>query len=543
MRFFYFLIIAFGLLLSRPLQAENSLKGNADAWMLFLTDNFASVSVLEVYDTDNCAAENIADLEPLFVAYGKERDDVSCFDGRCCLERIIQGDEIIAERIISSDGEGVSAKDTKSGNTLLQSLGLKAEFKSSYFRAFMDGDFRFHLLNSRTLYGSKKYRLHLNDLYAEKDFRLGNQLFQARLGRQSLEGGVLIDGLRADWAWNEKKSKTLGVYAGLAPDPRTKHLSHERIAFGLPFHFIPDFAEDSKVKFLFDSNLYVETFKGGLNRFSLFSRSHFTPIPELSLFHYSHLELPTIKDKSISSSHLSLRAFYRPHKNWILNFGLSQFRIDRYLLASSVQYLTDDGSLQRERVGDRLDQSDRYRVDAKVSYRINRLAQPYIAGRYERRTFDSDKIFLNPTPESDPSEPKEENLRLINKKNAYGGDLGLRLNWPKNIDTDTRLSYQKRFQSSFYSLNQNISWIPDEKWFVEGNFQFFRSQREIAASISSQDPTSVKSLDFYVNLGLSYRFRSNISGQIGYDFMSEDDASLEKNIFIHSLLLRFDYRF
>jgi hypothetical protein len=174
---------------------------------------------------------------------------------------------------------------------------------------------------------------------------------------------------------------------------------------------------------------------------------------------------------------------------------------------------------------------------------VNSFVQPYIAGRYERRTFDSDKIYLNPAPEEPATAPKEEDLRLINKKNAYGGDLGFRSFWPKNIDADSRFSFHNRYQSRFYSFNQNLSWIPSEKWAVDAGFQIFRSTREIPSSLSTLNLKEVKSLDYYLNLGASYRFRSNILGQISYDFLSEDDAALKKNIYIHSLLLRFDYRF
>lgn len=542
MRIFGLLLSLLTLLPSFSFALES--KGRVNLWGLYITDDYSTTSVRYQYSQSSCENPNPANLEEIVI--GKEKDQVVCSNGFCCVDYSLQGDQLSLERIISSDsGTREVASSRKIGDTFLSNLGLNAEAYQDKYSFHIDGNATASLLNERALYGNRDYRFRFTNLYAQYQ-EDGKHAYRVSLGRKAVVAGVLVDGVSADYLFGpsySRDSKSIGVFGGLAPDPITKHPEKKRYTFGANFHYIPNFSTNSDSKLLIDSSIVGEMYESDFNRFYLFSRVHFTPIKALSLVGYFTLDLPASGDDgSISANHFSLQSFYRPNRKWFLSAGFSQFKIDRYLVEETVRWLTDEGSFQTARVGDRVDRSHRYRFDLKASYRPVFYVQPFVELRYERRTFDSDKRFLNdPSPNDDTDEP-DLNFSLLNKKNAYKVAGGARAFPIEALETETKFSFNQRFQSRSYDVYQFAAYQIDRNWSVDAYGQIVWSRRKILDSVPNAGSSTSNATDYYLGVGGIHRILSDLSAQIRYDFSCEEDISLDGPITMHSILGRLDYR-
>lgn len=520
-------------------------KGRLNTWALFLTDDYSSNTVTEVYENASC--DNPGQL--LKVVLRRDKNDVIECETNCCRDRKILDSETIVEgRVENADASADEVASSNSiGDVLLWNLGTDTGIKDGKWSGKIKGNLRSSLMKQRALYGDRKYRFLFTDVSAEYKDLQNETPYSIAFGRQSILAGVLVDGVSGNYYWGSsdgKEDRSIGLFGGLAPSPITKDPNLKFTTFGANLKFIPDWSRTTETKLRVDSTLVTELYKGKWNRFYLFSRAHFTPVTKLSFLASSTLELPAFSgdDKNLSSSNFSLQSFYRPNRDWFLSLGFTQFRINRYLAEESVRWLTDENSYQSNRVGETLDRSHRYRVDFRASYRPIEMAQPFVRVRLERRTFDGNKTLLNQDPAT-PDEAASEDLRLLDKKNAYGSTFGLRLFPLRQLETETSFSYQQRYLSKYWEIQQNLNWDSGTKWTADAYFQLVSSERSIQNSISTGEGTKVKATDYYLGVGGSYKILSDLLGQIRYDFSCEEDYVLGNSITIHSLLARLDYRF
>lgn len=502
-------------------------SGRVNTWSLFQTDDLSSTRVAVI--TDDATKQVIG------VAVGSDIAIECAVAGRTCTYREI-GDtgELDIERITDAG----RSKKGEIGDTLLWNLGVDAKGSHKDFAGKIQGNFTTSLLNDRSLYGHDKYRFRFTSLYGEYN----QDKYRLRLGRQAVTGGVLLDGASADYFFgpaHARDQKSLGFFAGLAPNPISKHPSKDFITFGPKVQWIPSFSESGDTKLFVESSLVTELYKMKMDRFYLYSRVHFTPIRQFSTILYSTLELPwSGSDGSIKSSLLSFQNFWRPTSRWFFSIGFSQFRIERHLQDEAVRWVTENAA-QSTRVGETLDRSQRYRVDARASFKVTPEVQPFVKGRYERRSFDKNKINLN----SDPTTPATTNFSLQNQKNAYQGTAGVRLFLFDHLDTETSGTYGQRFQSKFYSLFQSAMWEMNQDWSADAYFQYVSSRRTTDPSRPSGVGLRETATDWYVGIGGSYRFLSDFLAQIRYDLSNEDDAVLDRSLMFHTVLVRIDYSF
>lgn len=540
-----FAFVAF--FLSHPLLGIEY-KGRANAWLLYLQDDFGATSVIDVYENASCSNPGEVD----YVVIGKNLEDVLACAERCCEQRVIKNGETVLERKVENpDGSDTTSTSSSSsiGSTFISSMGIDAEAKEKKNLGKMRGNFKRTWTDSRALYGSQKNSFRFTDLYYEHKDLDYSKPYAVSLGRRAVDAGILVDGVYGQYYFGpseKKETKKIGFFGGLAPNPITKEPSLDFTTFGFDFSYIPQFStSNSETKFKLDTSIVSELYKGSWNRLYLFSKSHFTPTNNLSFFHYSTIELPAPSgdDSALNSSHFSFQGVYRPDRYWFFSMGFTQFRIDRYLKEESVRWLTDDNSYQSDRVGETLDRSHRFRLDFKTSYKPIPITQPYLRVRLERRGIDSNKKLLNADPSS--TDPAVEDLRLVDKKNAYKMSIGNRLFPLSRLETDTQLTYNQRFLSKSYDIFQSAFWQGGDRWSVDGYLQMVWSERNISNSSPSSATagTNVDATDYYLGIGGSYKFPSDLLAQIRYDFACEDDYSLDTNIFIHSILARIDYRF
>lgn len=509
---------------------------------LYSMDDFDTQSVVEVYQNASC--ENPGDIQKVLFGKKKAYAATECAT-HCCVERVLRGDETIAERIISNAaGTAASISDeNKTGPSLLANIGIDGDATRGKYALKIHGEFAGSILDERTLMGHDRYRYMFTDAYAQYKDVNRKTGYQIRLGRQSPVAGVLTDGASATLFLGDdgfKESKSISFFGGLAPNPISKKPKLDRMAFGSFGTFIPNFSQRSDSKLRVESGLVGELYKKKFNRFYLFNRTHFTPVKPVSLLAMLTLDLPAKgDDKEIGINYLSLQAFWRPDLRWFLSGGFTQFKIDRYLREESVRWVTDEGSRQSARLGDTLDRSHRYRGDARVSYKAFTFFQPYMKLRYERRSFDNNKTGLNTASGTTPG---AQNLSLINKKNAYRIDPGFRVYPSASVETDTSFGFNQRYQSKAYEVLQSVSWS-NKKWGADAYGQAMWSKRLILNSVSSAAAKNVKATDYYLGTGVSYKFLTDLLGQIRYDFSCEEDDSLGRSILTHAVWARLDYRF
>ena len=536
----YLLIIITSSLICSSLAAESgpnfSYEGHANTWALYLTDNFDATSVIDVYSGASC--DSAGDLD--FSVIGKDRSLITACDTRCCIERVIRNGETIVERMISSDGTTLADRSIKTGDSFLGNLAINAKAQKDHFYGKLNSNATGNFMEQRALYGSKAYRLRMMDAYLgwEKD------KWDISGGRKAILGGVLIDGVDANYRFgdgDQKTEKSFGVFGGLSPHPITKYPRMDAYTFGAKFHFIPEFSSKTESKWKFDTALVGEYFEGEMNRFYLFTQSQFSPTWHWAFLLYSTLELPAEGDGStIESSHFSLQSIYRANEKWTLSTGFSQFKVDRILREESVRWLTDSSGNQSTRLGDTLDRSNRYRFDLKLSYKPVYFVNPYIQARYERRTFDDSKRLLNEDPGS--ADPTPENLVLLNRKNAYMGRIGVRSYPWEALDTESIFTYNRRFNSKAYDFYQSLGW-EDAKWGAEVYGQVVWSDRDLQNSVPDVQATKVDATDYYLGISGSYKILAKLTGQLQYDLSNEDDYSIGSSILTHSILARLDCRF
>jgi len=545
------LSLASQILLGQMYGSETQSKINSNDWRfsgrlwtggLYLMDDFDTQSVIEVYQNLSCG--NPGTL--LKVVYGKEKAAIAteCAT-RCCVQRVLRGDETIAERIISNpSGTGpVVSNENAIGPSLIANIGINGDATSRKMAFKVNGEFASSLLNERSLLGHDRYRYKFTDVYFQYKDANRKTGYQIRIGRQSPVAGVLTDGASATFFLGDdgfKESKSLSFFGGLAPNPISKKPKLNQMTFGSYGTFIPNFSRQSDSKLRVESGLVGELYKKKFNRFYLFNRTHFTPIKPVSLMAMMTLDLPaTGDDKEVGLNYATLQAYWRPNNRWFVSGGFTQFKIDRYLREESVRWITDEGSKQSIRIGDSLDRSHRYRSDARVSYKAFTFLQPYLKLRHERRSFDNKKTGLNTAGSS----PAPQNLSLINKKNSYRLDPGFRVYPIASIETDTSFGFNQRYQSKAYEVFQNVNWSSSKKWAADAYGQVMWSKRLILNSVSTAPAVNVKSTDYYLGTGVSYKFLTDLLGQIRYDFSCEEDDSLGRNIFTHAVWARLDYRF
>jgi len=507
-------------------------SGRANFWTLYQTDDVSSTTVAVVKDDTGAV---------IGVVVGKDIAIECNITGRTCEYRVIgSGTELHLVRETGTfPNQSIDKTGNIGGDSLIANLGINAKAKQGNWNGKINGNFTTSILNDRALLGHGRFRFRFTELYGE----YSQPNWRARMGRQFVPGGQLLDGVAADYFLGpdySKESKFVGVFAGLAPDPISKNPSKDFMTFGPKFQWIPDFSSQGETKLLVEGAVVTELYKGAVNRFYLNSRIHFTPVRTFSSTLYSNLELPWKGDDGgFGSSLLSFQNFWRPNNQFNFLLGFTQFRIDRNLQEEAVRWVTDGGSQQATRVGDSLDRSQRYRVDARLSYKIIPEFQPYLKGRYERRTFDSNKTNLN----SDDNTPATRNLFLLNQKNAYQATAGGKFYVFDHLETDSSATYGQRFQSKFYSLYQSALWEGGADWNVDGYFQYIWSRRTQDKSLPNQLGEREISTDIYVGAGASYRFMTDFLAQIRYDLGHEDDRVLDSNVMSHTVLLRLDYKF
>jgi hypothetical protein len=503
-------------------------SGRANTWSLYETDDTSSTTIALIRDETGTT---------IGIAVGRDIDVECAKPNRTCeFQKIGTGDlERVTGNITNPSREiqGAVGKDT-----LLWNLGLDAKATHKNVSGKIHGDFRASLLENRQNYGNDKYRIRLTDLYGE--YSRNQYVFRA--GRQAItSGGLLLDGASAAYQFgpeHSQDSKWIGVFAGLSADPISKNFSAKFMSLGAHYRFIPNFSANSETKLNIEGALIAETYEGAMNRFYLSTKLQFTPIRKYSLVVYSNLELPwSGEDGSIKSSMLTFQNYWRPAKEWFFSFGLSQFRMDRFLQKEAIQWVTEN-SAQQARVGDSLDRSHRYRLDFRASYRPFSAAHPYVRFRYERRTFDDDKKFNN-------SETSEQDLdfSLLNRKNAYQGTFGIKLNLIDNLTTDSSGSYMQRFQSRGYVIVQEVNWDPDLKWSAGAYGQWINSERTRDSSISGGSGIQEKSNDIYIGLSGSYRIRNDLKAYLSYEYGNESDQGLGRRTTIQTVYLRLDHSF
>lgn len=521
-------------------------KGRLNTWSLYITDDFDISSVIDVYENASCDAPG----EVIERVFGKERAAITdrCESTNCCIERVVRGDEIIAERVYESGGEILRDEGAKAGDTLLMNIGTDLKAKQGHWDFQSKGNMTYSALEERTLTGDRTYRFRFTDVYAQYEDTDSNFAYRTRLGRHSILAGALVDGASFDYYFGNKAtrtSKSVGVFVGLMPHPITKHIDLDFRTFGATFHYIPEFANSTGTKLRVDSAVVGEVYKSDMHRAYLFTRSHFSPFAKLSLFHYSTIDLPASGDDGgISSNHFSFNIHYRPSTPWFVAAGISQFKIDRLLKERIVGFQDElsNNPTAAERVGTTLDRSHRYRFDLRASYKPVPLAQPYVKLRYERRTFDGNKTSLNQNTDT-PLVAPPENLSLVDKKNAYQGSFGIRFFPMIQLETDSSFTFLQRYQSRAYDLYQSVVWDNGDFWTVNGFGQVLWNSKKIRNTNPSLSSTSVNSMDFYLGVGGSLKFMTDFLAHFSYDFAHEDDYELERSIIIHSLWARLDYRF
>ncbi|MBN8555748.1 MAG: hypothetical protein J0L93_09915 [Deltaproteobacteria bacterium] len=504
-------------------------KGRANFWSLYQTDDVDSTTVAVVY--------NISDLStPIGVVVGKDiAIECSKPTHSCTYRKIGEGGELTLEHITDA---GRSSYGKIGGDSLLTNIGISGKATEKKWSGNIDGNFSKLFLDNRALLGGQKNRFRFYEFNAQYE----DAKYEVSLGRKSIQADILVDGVSGKYffgAKENKDSKSIGFFAGFAPDTITKNISSDSFTFGPTFHFVPDFSSEGPVKLLVESSLVTEIYKGDMNRFYLFSRAHFTPVKELSFFSYSTLELPWMKDNAnLKSSQFTFQTLWHPNEEWFFSIGFSQFAIDRFLQEQAVRWVTDNSS-KSTRVSDSLDKSQRYRLDLRASFRPIYEFQPFIRARYERRTFDSNKLFLNSVTGQTPS----LDLGLLNRKNAYSGTGGVRLFLWEEFETESSATFSQRFQSSSWEAYQFFSYDTSKQISFDAYFQFVSSNRTINNSVPSAAGTDDHAYDFYAGTGVSYRFLSDFLAQIRYDFSNEDEKVLDRRTITHSALVRLDYRF
>lgn len=548
------LLVIFALPLANGLGAQAlEYKGRLNLWGLYVFDDLDITSVIDIYtsvspNADACrTGDGLGD--PDYTVIGKDRrlpEVITTCNNQCCRERVIRNGETIVERVISNpDGSDNSIVDSsdKIEDTFITNLGTDTKISKGKFKGRIKGNLTGNLMGRRTTYGSDKYRYRFTDVYGQY-LDLAND-YQVSIGRKAVSAGVLVDGVDFDHYFGSsprKQDKSFGAFAGLAPDPISKHVSTDRQTVGAKFHFIPEFSSKRQSKLVFDASLVSEIYKSDLNRLYLFSSSHFAPTKRWALFYYSTVALPSETNGSgIDSNYFTLQGQFRPDNRWFFSAGFSQFRIDRYLKEESVKWVTDPDSFQTDRVGTTLDRSHIFRFDGRISYKPFYYLQGYGRARYERRTIDSNKKFLNADPSG--ATPIEENLSLLNNKDAYRLSLGGRTFIIGPLETDTRFTFNERFLSNSYDIWQSATWTSGNRWTADAYIQVVWSSRKINNSVSGVDPLEIDATDFYGGAGGSYKIRSDLFANFRYDYALEDDYSLDGKIEIHSFLGRLDYRF
>ncbi len=523
--------IALTLLIPATFQLKGAdVSGSLNSWLLYQTDDVDSTTIAIVRNESGVI---------LGIAVG---DDIAteCAAPRTCTYQKISGEtRLDLERVTGSFDDIERENQGKiGGDSLLWNLGLNAKAQKKEWAGKIDGNFTTSLMENRALLGHDQYRFRFTNIYGEYQ----KSKWRLRAGRQHVMGGALVDGVNADFLMGPshlQDSRSLGFFAGLAPDPITKGFSKDYLTFGPTLRWIPSFSETSESKVLVESSLISELYKLSVNRFYLFSRVHFTPVRRFSSLLYSNLELPWMgSDGELTSSLLSLHNYWRPNEQWFFTLGFSQFRIDRHLQEQGVRWVTENSS-QSARLGETLDRSQRYRVDIRASVKPAPEYQPFVMVRYERRTFDSDKEGSN----SDTAQTEVSDLRLLNKKNAYQGSAGVRTFLLENLETETSATYGQRFISKFYSFFQSASWDSPQGWSAQLDLQYVSSKRTPSLSTPNTLGSPESQVDIYAGLGGSYRFLSDFVGHVRYDFAHEDDATLDRGIISHTVLLRADYKF
>lgn len=523
--------LGLGLTLLLPPQRALAFEysGRANVWSLYQTDDVSSTTVAIIKET--------ATGKIMGIAVGKDIDIECNQTGRTCEYREIgQGTELDLDRTTNA---GVEHKGKIGGDTMLLNLGVDAKGTHKDFAGKIQGNFTTSVMDNRALFGGDKYRFRFNNLYGEYN----QEKYRIRGGRQNVVGGLLLDGISADYFLgpdHAKDQKLVGIFAGLSPDPIDKMPSKDFLTFGPRVQWIPKFSEEGDTKLFVEAAMITEFFKGDMDRLYLYSKVHFTPVRQFSAMLYSKFELPWKGDDGeFNSSLLSFQTFWRPSTKWFFSAGFTQFRIDRHLQEQAIRWVTDDGSRQATRVGETLDRSQRYRVDVRTAFKPIPEVEPFLRGRYERRTFDSNKQDLN----SDGTTTAAKNLGLLNQKNAYQGTAGLRLFLVDQLETETSGTYGQRYQSRFYSFYQSALWESGQLWSVDGYFQYVSSRRVVSKSSPTAAGLRENATDWYTGGGFSYRFLSDFLAQIRYDFGNEDDAVLDRSITSHTILGRLDYTF
>lgn len=520
------------------------IEGRVHASGLYLQDDFDSQSVLEVYSGPvGCADPGTLEQ----VIFGPEKEQVAALcESQCCRERVLRGDEVVAERIISNEDEddALITDEYDSGPALLASTGIDFQATGGSSTLKTKGNFTSSLLNDRTLIGHRKYRYQFTEAYYQ--YQKPGSRYRFRLGRQNPVAGALTDGLSATYFLGDAaflESQSVSVFGGLAPNPISKHFELDRYTAGVYGTYIPKFSGVSDTKLRYDAGYVAELYKKTKwNRSYLFQKVHFTPVKEISLLGFATVDLPASGDnKEIGLNYSGLQTFWRPDNRWFLSGGFTQFRVDRFLQEESVRWLTDEGSRQADRVGDTLDRSHRYRFDLRSSFKAFPFLQPHMRLRYERRTFDGNKRVLNLPPGSTAT--PAENLSLLNKKNAYRLQPGFRLFPWRSLETETTFTFNQRFQSKAYEVYQSAQYDLHKKWLFDVFGQIVWSKRSIRNSVAATAPSSMSTQDYYAGLGISYKFMSDFLGQIRYDFSCEEDDSLQSDILTHSIWARLDYKF
>lgn len=522
--------------LTMPVLSVAALEYSGRAYVsgLYQTDTFDSLTVAEVYDTAS-APERL-----LGIAVGRDvTTECAQANRRCVLRKISSAGELDLERYTDA---GTTTEGELGSDALLTNLGLNAKIRQNQWLGKIHGNLAAHAMEPRTLLGNKKFRFRFSELYGQYTSTTTDVKYRVSLGRKPVFSSILVDGVDAEWFFGPASapdSQRVGLFAGLAPHPITKHPSKDFITFGPYVSFTPQLSQTSDLKFKVDSAFVTELYEGDLNRLYLLIKTHFTPIRTLSFLAHSTLEIP-YQGRSFESSHSSFQATYRPNTAWVFSSGFSQFRADRFLREEAVRWVTDGYPNQARRVGETLDRSQRYRVDLRTSFRPIYEAEPFIKARYERRTFDPSKTFQNsaeatPTPTAD--------LDLLADKNAFSLSPGLRLHFFEKLETESLYTLSNRFESSAHSVLQTATWTEGRLWTADAFFQYVHSKRMIDGSLPDSASTKVSATDLYFGVGGSLRFFSDFLAQIRYDLGIESDEGLGTKIHIHTVYGRVDYQF
>lgn len=517
-----------------------NLTGRVNAWTLYETDDLSNATVALVYDT---TTSNL-----LGAVVGRDIGTECSKPNRTCTYRVLGGDgkdyEVTLNKVTDTESSSIGQIGS---DALLMNLGVDSKYEKNEILARINGNFTMRALESRTLYGAQRFRPKFMDAYVQ----YSKDQMRYAAGRKVYAGQLLVDGASAEYLFGpqgNRDSKAIGFFAGLTPDPISKYPGLDEFSFGPTFRYIPEFSISTDTKLIFENSLVTSFYNSPdsgyePNRFYLFNRVHFTPIKTFSLLGLSTLDLPGAgrSDTGLKSTHFSLQSFWRPQPEWFTTIGFSQFRIDRFMEQEAVRWVTES-SAQSLRVSDSLDHSQRYRIDARVSYRPFHPFQPYARLRYERRTFDSNKTSANVPLTA--TTPGSTNLALFGRKDAYRGTLGTRLFFlDDKLETDSAFTYNQRFLSKGWDLYQGFFWDSGSDWSADTYVQYVSSERTIQNSIGTVAGTAEKAIDFYIGVGGSYRFLSDFLGQIRYDFSSEADPALDTQITIHTGLIRLDYTF